>query len=417
VKIGVNQTVITPAAGVDLAGFGRPGRKALGVHDDIYVVSMVINDASERVLIICADLIGFGTELAISLKNEISCKYGFSDKQILLSASHTHSGPQTTFNMLNVGEINEEYISVLKEKVMNSIKCAIENMTEAEIYCGLTKCNLGVNRRRLANGIIEFAPNEDGVTDDDVTVLKVVEGSGIKAVIFNYTCHPSMIDTDYVSADYPGRARTTIQQAFGKEVVVLFMQGFCGNIRARTVENNEFRAGTWEDVDDYGNTLGSKVVDVCKDTMKELKGGITSKIANISLPLKALPERQFLKKCIENGTAPEVTWANKMLQHYNSLKVELPFTAQIISIGDDFHIVALSGEVCVEYADYIKRNNNNVFITAGYCNGAPGYIPTSLMLRQGGYEPDGSTIYYGMPAQFDELVEDVVKASIDNILR
>jgi hypothetical protein len=37
------------------------------------------------------------------------------------------------------------------------------------------------------------------------------------------------------------------------------------------------------------------------------------------------------------------------------------------------------------------------------------------MLKQGGYEPQDSTIYYGMPSQFDNSVEKIVKKAINDV--
>jgi hypothetical protein len=48
---------------------------------------------------------------------------------------------------------------------------------------------------------------------------------------------------------------------------------------------------------------------------------------------------------LENGTNPEKAWSGRMLSCYENLKAELPFTVQRISLGDMFHIIAMSGEI------------------------------------------------------------------------
>lgn len=416
-RIGVSKILITPVPGIDLAGFGRPGRKASGVHDDLFLSSMAIESANKRVLLICADIIGFDRDFARLLKKEISNKYGFSEEEILLGASHTHSGPQTMKNMLCAGEEDNEYMEFLKERALLSVKSAMEGMNAADIYYGVTKCHIGVNRRRITDGVLEFAPDETGITDDDVTVLKIIEDGTVKAVLYNYTCHPSIIDSDDISSDYPGRTRHEIEEAFGKDVVVFFLQGFCGDIRARTIENREFRAGTWEDVDGLGFTLGESIVDLCGKPMKKLQVSISSRLLDISLPLAALPKKRKLAGILKNGTVCEKVWAEKLLLHYGALQRSVPFTIQRITLGNVFHIVAMSGEVCVEYAKYIKQSDGKkIFIAAGYSNGVVGYIPTGRMLEQGGYEPVESTLYYSLPSCFEKSVEKVVLGAINSIL-
>jgi hypothetical protein len=237
-------------------------------------------------------------------------------------------------------------------------------------------------------------------------------------VLYNYTCHPSIVDTDFISADYPGRARRTIEDALGRDTAVFFIQGCCGNIRAGTVEGREFRRGTWEDIDGYGLRLGNVVADLCGTVLRKLDVRVSSRISTVMLPLKALPERGKLAGILENGTNPEKKWAGKMLSCFSGLKAELPFTVQRISFGEAFHIIAMSGEVCAEYARYIKqKDERKVYIAAGYSNGLTGYIPTGMMLEEGGYEPEDSTIYYGMPSRFDGSVEKTVKKAIDDIFR
>lgn len=417
-KIGVSKTIITPESRVDLAGFGRADRKAIGAHDDLYISTMIMEQDEKRAIIICADVLGFGDELAKNLKDNINKVYGFKEEEILLSASHTHSGPQTAPNMLEaVGVEDDQYIKFFKDKVISSIKAALDSMNEVDVYYGKTACNIGVNRRLLLNGVINFAPNENGVRDDEMIVLKFVKDDKVKAILYNYTCHPSTIDTDYVSADYPGKTRSVIENTFGDQVAVFFVQGCCGNIRIRTIKDGYFRAGTWDDVEYFGNITGKCVVDLCNSKMDKLNTSLSTKIADIKLPLEELPKKETLQKIMTSGNSHEKIWAEKMLSKYDSLKAELPFTIQRISLNNDFSIVAMSGEVCVEYGLYAKKmSTGKTPVVSAYCNGAPGYIPTAVMLEQGGYEPEGSVIYYSMPSRFKSDVEKIVLKSIDEIM-
>jgi hypothetical protein len=52
-------------------------------------------------------------------------------------------------------------------------------------------------------------------------------------------------------------------------------------------------------------------------------------------------------------------------------------------------------------------------IVAGYSNDVMGYIPTAKMLQEGGYEPVGSTLAYGLPASFAPEVETAVLAEVN----
>ena len=77
----------------------------------------------------------------------------------------------------------------------------------------------------------------------------------------------------------------------------------------------------------------------------------------------------------------------------------------------------MSGEVCSEYAFYIRQSYAGGFIvTAAYTNGTEGYIPTSKMLIEGGYEPDESYVYFSFPSRYDSSIEKILIKEIKDIL-
>ncbi|HOJ10218.1 MAG TPA: neutral/alkaline non-lysosomal ceramidase N-terminal domain-containing protein, partial [Clostridiales bacterium] len=388
---GVGKRIITPSAGVDLAGFGRLDRKNIGVHDDLYVNALALQQDEKRTLIICADIIGFGFDLTQKIKKDINCKYGFNEDEILLSASHTHSGPQTLENMLvTLGKWNEDYIGHFLSCVMSSVESALKSMEEVDIYLGKTQCNIGINRRLIKDGKANFQPNEEGAADKSVTVLKLMKGDTTKAVLFSYACHPSTIGDDFVSADYPGVAKKVVEYDLGKGAVALFMQECCGNIRVRTIKGNDFRGGTWKDVREFGIELGAAVSKLCSGENGEMKKldkndlKISTAIMHMQLPTRGKPQKEGLEKVKNSGNIHEQLWAERMLNDYANLNDTVPFTIQRIALNNDFSIIAMSGEVCVEYGLYLKNMDaGKTIISAAYSNGVSGYIPTEEMFEQG----------------------------------
>jgi hypothetical protein len=450
---GVNKKLITPKEGIDLAGFGIPDgkdRKVDGVHDDLYIATLALQHGDKKVLIICGDVIGFGFDITRRIKEDICEKFGIKEDEILLNASHTHSGPQILENMLAaVGERNEKYIEYFHVCVMSSVEAALNSMDKVDIYYGETECDIGVNRRLIIDGKADFKPNEKGPADKKVIVLKFAKENTVKAVLFSYTCHPSTIGTKYVSADYPGVAKKVIEDSFkdslgknnDKDTVALFVQGCCGNIRVKTVKGNKFRAGTSDDVQNFGNELGTKVVNLCNGTssnessennesnrtngsnekMKKVNEDsidISTEIMHLQLPISSIPKKEELEIIKNKGNYYEKLWAEKILDKYNSITNTLPFTIQRITLSNDISIIAMSGEVCVEYGLYLKgKNPDKTVIPVAYSNGVIGYIPTEKMFSEGGYEPDGSTIYFSLPSKFDTSVEKIIVGALDKMIK
>ena len=90
---------------------------------------------------------------------------------------------------------------------------------------------------------------------------------------------------------------------------------------------------------------------------------------------------------------------------------------QAVRLGDDLTLVALAGEVTVEYGLRLKREfPKENLIVMGYTNEVPCYIPSLAVLRGGGYEPVDSMIYYGQPGPFAENVEETVIAACRKVL-
>ena len=78
----------------------------------------------------------------------------------------------------------------------------------------------------------------------------------------------------------------------------------------------------------------------------------------------------------------------------------------------------MSDEVVVDYSLKMKKeySNENLFV-AGYCTEVMCYIPTSKELDEGGYEPDASMIYYGLPCPFANNVEEKIVNAIHRVMK
>jgi len=95
-----------------------------------------------------------------------------------------------------------------------------------------------------------------------------------------------------------------------------------------------------------------------------------------------------------------------------------PYPVQAVQFGKDLTLVALGGEVVVDYALRIKREfGSKGIMVAGYSNDVMSYIPSLRVLKEGGYEADDSMIYYGLPGPYDEQVEDRVMTTVQQLMK
>jgi len=93
-KAGVAKTLITPGKFLWLAGFGTRTKLCEGILIDLYAKALALEDASgKRAVLVTADLIDFPAPVSKKIAEHVEKRYGLSRDRLILSASHTHSGP------------------------------------------------------------------------------------------------------------------------------------------------------------------------------------------------------------------------------------------------------------------------------------------------------------------------------------
>jgi len=90
-----------------------------------------------------------------------------------------------------------------------------------------------------------------------------------------------------------------------------------------------------------------------------------------------------------------------------------PDPVQLWRLGAGLTLVAMGGEVVVDYALRLARDYAGQRLwAAGYSNDVFGYVPSLRVLEEGGYEGGGAMIYYGRPGPFDRSVEERIHATV-----
>jgi len=95
----------------------------------------------------------------------------------------------------------------------------------------------------------------------------------------------------------------------------------------------------------------------------------------------------------------------------HALRSSYPYCIQLWRIGNQT-LVALGGEVVVDYAITLKRMLGRETFVFGFSNDLMSYIPSLRVLKEGGYEGDTSQLEYGMPAKWAEDVESRILGTV-----
>ncbi len=101
-------------------------------------------------------------------------------------------------------------------------------------------------------------------------------------------------------------------------------------------------------------------------------------------------------------------------------------TVQILRLGDELEVVALSAEPTVEWQRILDETSPHasqaIRLYTGYLGDVFGYLPTARQVTEGGYEVNGFQSLFGMYGRFDSnrilaAVTGCVTSAIDNLER
>lgn len=422
-KAGAASAVITPDQPMWMAGYGGRDKPATGKRTDLFAKALVLEDAEgNRGLILTMDLVGIGRSFSLSLTEALEEAYGFERDEIALATSHTHSGPVVGRNLgpLHYFSVDPEqqkkiddYIIFLKEKLLAVTGDALAGLEPARLQHGSGTCTFAVNRRENKPYADVPAHREKGLlkgpVDHDVPVLTVRDKQGdLLAILFGYACHATVLQATEWNGDYPGYAQAALEERY-PGTVALFWAG-CGG------DQNPLPRSEVSLAEQYGKELAERVGDVIKAPMEELPAALSTTYREVALPLQKVPTGEELAASSQSTNRFEVARARYLqskLEKEGAIEDHYPFPIGTWSLGNTVDFVFLGGEVVIDYALRLKRERNgeNTWVAA-YANDVMAYIPSRRVLNEGGYEGGGSNVYYGLPALWDESVEEVIVKAV-----
>jgi len=408
-EIGAAKVDVTPPVGVDLTGFGaRPG-PSKGIHKPLFARVLVLKADDKKAAVVGTDVLGFGVDSVRRIREGVEKRTGIPGSRVMVTATHTHSGPATIF-LRRCGEICPEYLRSLEMKVVGAIEMAEQNLREAVWGSEKGEVPVCLNRRHHS-----FRAGDDprsdrvGVVDRACNVLRfdTTAGEPIGSII-NYACHAVALGAYNlsISPDYPGEASCTVERELGG--VALFLNGACGNI-------NPIMMGTDPRLAErIGRAVGGEALKCLELARLSPEAELVVKSRTIRLPLQPYPpieelaaERRknedelralradapFWERNLKLST---IQWASELAQALQTGTAPSYVEAeiQLLSLGKAC-LVATPGEVFVEIGMQIKAldPSRHIFVV-GYANGCLGYISTDQAIDEGGYEPDAAARWY-----------------------
>lgn len=421
-KAGLAKAAITPQAPMWMGGYaGRTG-PAQGTFHDLWVRVLALEDSSgRRAVVVSTDTLGVSRIAYENITSQLKSRLGLEPAQVMLNASHTHSGPvveQTLFDAypLDTAELERirNYTRFLESTVAETVEKAISNLAPARLSIGAGHATFAVNRRNNPEGEVPALREKGrlrGPFDHAVPVLAVRdENDALVGVVFAYACHNTTLDFYQWCGDYAGFAEEALE-ADHPGCTAMFVMG-CGG------DQNPLPRRTVELAQDYGRQLAGAVDRVLAGPMTDLTPTLSTQIDVIELRLGDQPTREELERIAAGEKNYHQRWAARLLGELDSGRTwptTYPYPLQVWTLGE-LTWIAMAGEVVVDYAIKFKSGRPNVWVTA-YANDVMAYIPSFRVLKEGGYEGQSSMIGYGMPAhRWADDVEDRITESAARML-
>ena len=234
-KVGVGRADITgPAAEVGMMGYAKQGQTTKGIHMRLYARAFIIEDADSgtRIVFVSTDEAMMGQLVKLGVIKELEKMFPgvYNETNVVLSATHTHSGPAgfmqyLLFNIPNLGFI-QQTLDAMVEGTVESIRRAHMSMIRGKVFysAGFVEEEANINRSPTS---YDANPKEERDrykfnTDRDMVQLNFFDSKGTALGVFNwYAVHgTSMNNTNHlISGDNKGAASLMFEKKMNPNVL------------------------------------------------------------------------------------------------------------------------------------------------------------------------------------------------------
>ncbi|OPJ79500.1 hypothetical protein AV530_001626 [Patagioenas fasciata monilis] len=429
--LGVGRADCTgPVAEIPLMGYANPEQVGGGLLTRLYSRAFIVADLddSRRVVFVSADIGMVSQRVRLEVLEKLKSKYGelYRQDNVILSGTHTHSGPggyfqYTLFWITSKGLIRPS-LNAIVNGIVKSIDIAHQNMTRGRLFINRgTVENSQMNRSPfsyLENPASERSRYSSN-TDKEMVMLKMIDEDGQELGLISwFAVHPvSMNNTNrLVNSDNVGYASYLFEQEKNKGMlpgegsfVAAFASSNLGDVSPNT--KGPFCINTGESCNNPQSTCPVGGATMCMAMGPGNDMFDSTRIIGQNIYLKA---RELYEEASQEITGPLSSahqWVNM-----SDVSVELNAThtmtrphpwhpdivdVQIVAIGS-LAILAVPGEFTTMSGRRLREAVKREFdshgtsqmdvVIAGLCNVYTHYIATYEEYQAQRYEA-ASTIY------------------------
>ncbi len=404
-QAGLARVKITPERPVVLLGYGERAGPFQSVAEDIYAKAVALEDGGGgRAVLVTADLVGFQAAVVTDeVCRRLRAKTGLERRQLLFNASHSHTGPLVSLDPdpaansaahgpLTADDLRETvaYTRQLQDKLVQLVVEALARLRPARLAWGVGQVDFPMNRRLRRGDRIVMSENPQGPTDRSVPVLRVAAPDGaLRAVLLGCACHNTTLTPrdNVIAGDYAGFAQEEIERRH-PGAQAMFLCG-CGG------DANPHPRGSMDLARQHGATLAREVLRVLETGLQPVHGRLGTRYTEVKLPLQKLSRTELEARTkLRSAESVMARHMISVLDQGESLPRSYRAPFAVWQFGSGLTLVGLPGEPVADYVSLIRqRLGAERLWVAGYNNDCFGYLPTAQIVREGGHEAIGVTLW------------------------
>ena len=436
-KIGYAQEIITPPAGVGLAGYMNK-RPNVGMYDDLYVKTVIIDNGKVRCGIVSFDLCSVFNALLEKLEKEITERFGSElYKNLIICANHTHTGPELRKEQ---NELTEYSFNQITQAALRAVERAQMNLLPGEIEYGSVYNNpYGFVRRYwMKNGTIVTNPGwgnpeidrPESDFDRTIGIIRIIQNGRTAAIICNIAQHGDTIGGNLVSADWYGRFAQEIQYELKASMPVIVLDDASGDINHFDFRQKINQTSYTEAVR-IGRGYARIVLEALDKLEKLQSEEIVVKNSTVSIPHRKLTDEEVAEAQHILDTVPDIPKEGDFESQdlANKVPAALRFFAQraldchkfstpshegrltAIEFGRELAFVTLPGEPFNGIGRAIRQASpfKSTFIVS-LAQSQSNYVPMAECFARGGYE-----VQPGINTAAPEAAQAIIDAALKNL--
>lgn len=225
------------------------------IRDDLEANALLLRSKDEAVLLVSCDVGTLLPEYIAEFRMRMADAADVPEDGVIIGCSHTHTGPSTLPTNPRK-EVDKAYYDRLGNWLEALAAEAAADERPARVAWGKGQAQIGYNRRVCwADGTHtmhrryedkEFIGLEGPDNPEHIALFVVDHDDDLIAILHNNGAHPtSFYGANFLSADYPGAARSYLREVLGT-VPVLLLNGAFGDMSNNSQQAPGARSETRE---------------------------------------------------------------------------------------------------------------------------------------------------------------------------